>query len=186
MVVYLEDPRPHFRVNHYVQAEYLEGVALENLISERIRNLFDHVHKDGENARGSMLYTHFELINFFNWLLLFELFEEGRQSSFWSIIGLKNVYHLGFLVILITLFIQGKVGQVHKRLLEIIPVWLLVFFCAESRESLICYVCRHLPLIYSRYHYINSHVKFEAADQQRVIDVFLDDHFVLQGVGYIL
>ena len=75
VVVYLEDPRPHFGVDHYVQAKYLEGVALENLIRERVRDLFDHVHEYGENASGSMLYTHFELINFFYRLLLFELFK---------------------------------------------------------------------------------------------------------------
>ena len=184
MVVYLEDPRPHFGVNHYVQAEYLEGVALENLISERIRNLFDHVHKNGEDPGGGVLDAHFELVDFFDGLLLLELFEEGRQSSLRGVVRLENVDHLGFLVVLITLFIQGEIGQVHKRLLEIISVWLLVLFCAESREPFISYVSRHLPLVYSGYDYVNPHVKFEAAHEERIIDVSLNDHFVLQGVRY--
>ena len=133
-----------------------------------------------------MLYTHFELINLFDRLFLLQLLEEGRQRPLRSLIGLKNVDDLGLLVVLVALFIQGEIGQMHKRLLKVIPVRLLVFFCAESCEALISYVGGHLALVYPGYDNVYSHVEFEAADQQRIIDVPLDDHSVLQGVGYTL
>lgn len=72
----------------------------------------------------------------------------------------------------------------HERFLEIISVWLLVFFCAESREAFISDVSRHLAFIDPGYHDVYTHVKLEAAYQKRIVDVSLHYHPVLQGVGY--
>lgn len=76
MIINLKNPRPHFRVNHYVKPKYLEGIPSKNLISVRIRHLFDHIHKYRKDPGCGMLDTHFELVDFLYGLFLLELLKK--------------------------------------------------------------------------------------------------------------
>lgn len=106
--------------------------------------------------------------------LLSQCLVERLQGSLCAIVIDQNLIRIGVNVVLICL-VDGVVGQVHECLFIVGLSRRLIACCAETSQSLI--VDEGLNRVESGHDDVDSQVKFDAVEEQRVVEVPLH-HYV--------
>lgn len=76
----------------------------------------------------NLVHEHFNISSF-----AFKDPQDSPQRSFMSLVSII-IIATSVLLILIGVFVQRVVGQVHKHIVQVVTGWLLVRFRAETRE----------------------------------------------------
>jgi len=86
--------------------------------------------------------------------------------------------------VFVAIFIQTVVGQMHIGFAKVRPFWLLIFACAESGQPFIANKCFERGRTYN--HHVNSEIEFKAAEQEWLLQVFLDCQSLVNQIDWQL